>query len=280
MKLYISPTSPPTPELLSELRRRNLDLTISASDTAMTCTVSLRGTSFKLSHTLGDVHLTRDQLTNPMLELVSSLTHGTFISAPPAASRAVENAPPPTPLFPKREKLTPSYVQGHGDIIWRWNMGWRAYKGSGTPDSPILAEVSTKPLGHLEFSRLRASFPRMTPPSLSNSLTHLGRRSYSDDWRRWVTEDIARFRTLYTHPEFGEGFISASDGLHAIFTTNESLPRRVEVMFANLTEVRSVSVHKTPTAKVPKDKSINAKVASLTPDQQDKLAALLAELGL
>lgn len=134
---------------------------------------------------------------------------------------------------------TYTYVPGHGDTFWTWSCGWHCYRANTI--TGVLSKVSTRPLGHLEFLRLRTTFPTRPPRDMSNSATHLGRRAWSQEWRRWCTEDVGR-RTLYTHslPTIGECFIAASDGIHCIITTNEPEPRRLECHITNLTEVRSV----------------------------------------
>lgn len=273
MKTYISPTSPPCPLLRRALTLTGQTVTLAAHDTTLGVFIRIRGSGYHVEHTLGKCVLTLDQLTHPRLLLRDSLVNGTptidHVPAPkvssPASVLASLSLPPPP-------SLQRTYIPGHGDTHWEWNCGWRCYRTN--PFTSALVEVSPRPLGHLAFRALKLPNKHtFTDADHLSSTVALGRRATSDEWRRYITEDIGG-RTLYTHSEFGEGFIMATDGLHAIFKTNSNCPQVLEVMFANLTEwkpARRTNPFGDRTPRAPKTPALPAGVSQA---QMDKFMSL------
>lgn len=126
--------------------------------------------------------------------------------------------------------LNRSFVIDLAGNSWSWNCGWAIIGQDGT------ATNMTK-LGHATFNR---SIPRATREDIKS---RLGPRSRPNGiWRRVL--DIP-----YEHRHTGKiGKVMATDGVHAIFLTNNEHGEKVkiEVMFNNLNEAK-------PSQKLPTD---------------------------
>jgi hypothetical protein len=125
------------------------------------------------------------------------------------------------------------YIPGHGDSMWIWNCGWRCVVSVNNR----LRIVSKRVLGHAEFNKLRTTFPigkeaEAISPASSSAF---GRRAHGGDWQRWLTEEKGR-KTVWEHDLFGEVYVLASDGVHAIVCPTHDVTIKYEAHVNNLIE--------------------------------------------
>ncbi len=157
-----------------------------------------------------------------------------------------------------------TYIPGHSNTFWVWNCGWFCY--SENKVNGLKLKVSKTPIGHLAFRKLQKTFPTKKEYVPTASTTVLGRRAWSQDWRRWITHEISGCPTVYYHKLFGEVIVLASDGIHAIVKTGDN--GVYETMFHNLQEIK-------PTTSSPhrptKEKQVKEKASNLSKKQLDAL---------
>lgn len=138
---------------------------------------------------------------------------------------------------PKREDTRedfPAYTLTSGGRLWKHAQpivkngrtfanacGWQEFDKQGK-------HIGT-PIGHLAFRKLKIA--KKTGDHTRDAWMRISRPE--GPWRRHID-------CILNHPLYGNGIVSLTDGHHAIFNfhTLEGEPRRVEVIFSTLTEVK------------------------------------------
>jgi len=140
---------------------------------------------------------------------------------------------------------------------WKWNCGWWHVNTKGK------AQNQTRALGHLEFKR---NIKLLDPEDPKQREVLHGMDRPNRHWRRMTA------RELYVHDLFGNVYLLASDGCHAVVET--MLGEREYVCFENLTEYTGIALPKRGAAA--KESTAKAKRQSQVLELVNKYMALKA----
>jgi hypothetical protein len=138
---------------------------------------------------------------------------------------------------------------------WQWNCGWFRVDKDGVPIEPHKART-----GHLAF-RKHIKLPKPKDKATREVLHGMDRPGRA--WRRLLGGD------LYTHSQFGNCYMLATDGCHAVIET--VVGDREYVCFENLTEYTGVALPPRPSLAKEKVKRERAT------QEKAKVSVLLAK---